>query len=82
MVPVEYRRGLSVREAGNERCSGAYLLETVPTVLYTLMLHAAGPEEAIVRAVNDTKDNDTIAASPPRAGGVRGGGIAFLNSGP
>ena len=26
------------------------------------MRHAAEPEEAIVRAVNDTKDNDTIAA--------------------
>jgi ADP-ribosylglycohydrolase len=26
------------------------------------MRHAHDPEEAIVRAVNDTKDNDTIAA--------------------
>jgi ADP-ribosylglycohydrolase len=42
--------------------SGAYLLETVPTVLHILIRHAQDPEEAIVRAVSDTKDNDTIAA--------------------
>lgn len=34
----------------------------MPSVLYILMRHADDPEEAIVRAVNDTKDNDTIAA--------------------
>jgi ADP-ribosyl-[dinitrogen reductase] hydrolase len=38
------------------------LLETVPSVLYILARHAGDPEEALVRAVNDTKDNDTIAA--------------------
>ena len=42
--------------------SGAYLLETVPSVLYILERHGHDPEEAIVRAVNDTKDNDTVAA--------------------
>ncbi len=42
--------------------SGAFLLETVPCALYILMKHGHDPEEAIVRAVNDTKDNDTIAA--------------------
>jgi ADP-ribosyl-[dinitrogen reductase] hydrolase len=42
--------------------SGAYLLETVPSVLYILERHAHDPEEAIIRAVNDTKDNDTAAA--------------------
>jgi hypothetical protein len=26
------------------------------------MLHASDPQQAIIRAVNDTKDNDTIAA--------------------
>jgi ADP-ribosylglycohydrolase len=48
--------------AADEWYSGAYLLETVPTALYVLALHADNPEEAIVRAVNDTCDNDTIAA--------------------
>ncbi len=42
--------------------SGAYLLETVPIALHILRVHAHDPEEAIVRAVNDTKDNDTVAA--------------------
>ena len=57
-----HQSGLSVRDACDRWWSGAYLLETVPCVLYTLMCHGADPEEAIVRAVNDTKDNDTIAA--------------------
>lgn len=54
--------GLSIRDACNRWYSGAYLLETVPCVLYTLMRHGNDPEEAIVRAVNDTRDNDTVAA--------------------
>ncbi len=42
--------------------SGAYLVETVPALLWILARHAHDPEEAIVRAVNDTHDNDTVAA--------------------
>lgn len=42
--------------------SGAFLLETVPCVLTLLARHGHDPEEAIVRAVNDTQDNDTVAA--------------------
>ncbi len=43
--------------------SGAFLLETVPSVLYILYKHGHSFEEAVIRAVNDTKDNDdTIAA--------------------
>jgi ADP-ribosylglycohydrolase len=57
-----YREGLTVLEAGSRWHSGAYLLETVPTVLYILMRHGDDFEEAVVRAANDTKDNDTIAA--------------------
>ena len=34
----------------------------MPTALFILARHGADPEAAIVRAVNDTKDNDTIAA--------------------
>lgn len=51
-----------VIEAANRWHSGAYLLETMPCVLYILARYAGDPEEAIVRAVNDTKDNDTVAA--------------------
>jgi len=57
-----YAGNLSAFEACDTWLSGAYLLETVPSALYILMRHAHDPEEAIVRAVNDTKDNDTIAA--------------------
>jgi len=42
--------------------SGAYLLETVPAALWILSNFGHDPEEAIVRAANDTWDNDTIGA--------------------
>ena len=61
-VPAAYERGLSTLEACESWYSGAYLLETVPCVLYILMRHADDAETAMVRAVNDTRDNDTIAA--------------------
>jgi ADP-ribosylglycohydrolase len=55
-VSQAYEMGLSVEEACNTWYSGAYLLETVPSVIYILMKHGDNLEEAIVRAVNDTKD--------------------------
>jgi ADP-ribosyl-[dinitrogen reductase] hydrolase len=61
-VPSAIEEGLSVLEVADRWYSGAYLLETVPCALHILALHGADPEEAIVRAVNDTQDNDTIAA--------------------
>ncbi len=61
-VPGAYERGLSVVEACGLWHSGAYLLETVPSVIYILMRHGHDFEEAVVRAVNDTVDNDSIAA--------------------
>jgi len=71
------RSGWSTREACDAWCSGAYLLETVPSVLWILEKHASDPEEAIVRAVNDTSDNDTIAAIVGAAVGALHGGNAF-----
>jgi ADP-ribosylglycohydrolase len=56
------REDLSVLEACERWYSGAYLLETMPSVLLILERHGNDPEEAIVRAVNDTRDNDTVAA--------------------
>jgi ADP-ribosylglycohydrolase len=53
---------LSVLDACNQWYSGAFLLETIPSVLYIMVCHGHDFEEALVRAVNDTKDNDTIAA--------------------
>ncbi len=60
-LPAMYASRLGVVDACNRIQSGAYLLETIPCVLYILMNHAHDPVEAVVRAVNDTWDNDTIA---------------------
>jgi ADP-ribosylglycohydrolase len=59
--PAVAGRG-SVWDACERWYSGAFLLETVPCVLMILARHGDDPEAAIVRAVNDTKDNDTVAA--------------------
>jgi ADP-ribosylglycohydrolase len=56
------RRNLSVLEACNQWNSGANLYETIPSVLYILARHAQDGDQAIIRAVNDTKDNDSVAA--------------------
>ena len=61
-VPAALAQGHSVLEACQSWLSGAFLLETVPCVLFILERHGHSFEEAVVRAVNDTKDNDTIAA--------------------
>jgi ADP-ribosylglycohydrolase len=71
------RRGWSTREACDAWHSGAYLLETVPSVLWILAHHAHDPEEAIVRAVNDTWDNDTTAAIVGSAVGALHGADAL-----
>lgn len=54
--------GWGTLDAAEHLRSGAYLPETMPSVLHILSLHGDDPEEAIVRAVNDTRDNDTIGA--------------------
>ncbi len=54
--------GMTVLQAAELWNSGTYLLETVPCALHILARHGADAEEAIVRSVNDTRDNDTIAA--------------------
>lgn len=54
--------GRNVLDACYHWGSGAFLIETVPSVLCILERHGHDPEEAIIRAVNDTRDNDTIAA--------------------
>lgn len=52
-------------------------METLPSVIYILMRHGDNLEEAIVRAVNDTKDNDTIAAIVGAAVGALHGKAAI-----
>ena len=60
-LPKALAEKLSVFEACARWGSGAYLIETVPSVLYILARHGDSFEEAVRRAVNDTWDNDTIA---------------------
>lgn len=71
------RQRWSTRQACDAWHSGAYLLETAPSVLWILANHAHDPEEAIVRAVNDTFDNDTIAAIVGAAVGALHGARAL-----
>jgi ADP-ribosylglycohydrolase len=61
-VPAAVMSSASTQAICDHWYSGAYLLETVPSVLFILSRHGADPYEAICRAVNDTRDNDTIAA--------------------
>lgn len=56
------KRKPTVEEACSAWGSGGNLFETVPSVLYILATHAHDPEEAIIRAVNDTQDNDSVAS--------------------
>jgi ADP-ribosylglycohydrolase len=51
--------------------------QTVPCVLYILAQHGADAEEAIVRAVNDTKDKDTTASIVGAAIGMLHGARAL-----
>lgn len=75
-VPAALEGGVTnVDEAG--WFSGDYLLETVPTLLFLLAKYAQDPEEAIVRAATDTRDNDTIAALVGSAMGALYGRSAF-----
>jgi ADP-ribosylglycohydrolase len=62
MLKEARRNDWSTLEVCEAWGSGAYLLETVPSMLWILARYAHDPEEAIVRAVNDTHDNDTVAA--------------------
>ena len=80
-VQQEVSRALAsnwtVEQAGNIWGSGAYLLETLPAVLYILARYGSDPEKAILRAVNDTRDNDSIAAIVGAAVGALHGKAAL-----
>lgn len=56
------QRGTSVRATAERWGSGSYLLETLPTLLHIVAQYGHDPHEAMLVAVNDTRDNDTIAA--------------------
>jgi len=69
--------GISVEDFGNQVGSGAYLLETIPTVLFILSKYIDDPQEAIIQAINNTKDNDTIGSIVGCAMGALYGKNAF-----
>ena len=52
--------GWSLYTLSNIVGSGAYLLETIPMVLYTLMLYADNPFKALIKSVTVSRDRDTI----------------------
>ncbi len=62
VIQPAYQENLNVIDACNTWYSGAYLFETIPSMLYILMKWGHDPEQAIIRVVNDTRDNDTIAS--------------------
>jgi ADP-ribosyl-[dinitrogen reductase] hydrolase len=55
-------KGLDAVQFGQQVFSGAYLMETMPMVLFILAKWGHNPKQALITAVNDTKDNDTVAA--------------------
>ena len=68
---------LEVKEFGKKVGSGAFLLETVPTAIYIISKFLDDPQNAIIQAVNFTKDNDTIASIVGAAMGSLHGKSAF-----
>jgi len=76
-VPAALESGWQTRDVCDRFGSGAYLMETLPCVLFILERHGGNLEEAIIRAVNDTKDNDTVAATVGAAMGALHGRAAI-----
>ncbi|MFB6265386.1 MAG: ADP-ribosylglycohydrolase family protein [Bradymonadaceae bacterium] len=68
---------ISIVDACNSWYSGAYLLETVPSALLILARCGDDPERALIRAVNDTRDSDTVASVVGAAVGALHGESAF-----
>jgi ADP-ribosylglycohydrolase len=63
-VRAAWRRGVPLREAVSTAGFGSAsdCLQAVPAALFVLMSHADNFESAVIAAVNDTKDNDSIAS--------------------
>ncbi len=63
-VRKAFQKGVTLAEACSLDGFGsrADCTQTVPAVLYVLMCHADSFESSIIASVNDTKDNDSVAA--------------------
>ena len=71
---------LSASEVGRRLYSGAFLLETMPAVLHLVARYRNDPQQCILAAVNETRDNDTIASMCAAARGALYGTAAFRPS--
>ncbi len=79
-VEFGLKNDMSVEEFSEYFGSGAYVLETDATMLYILSKYIKDPQEALIQAVNYTKDNDTIASIVGAAVGALYGKAAFKES--
>ena len=77
VVKFGHENYMTVEEFSEYFGSGAYVLETDTILLYILSKYLNDPEEAIIQAVNYTKDNDTAASIIDAAMGALYGKSAF-----
>jgi ADP-ribosylglycohydrolase len=68
---------MTIEQFGEYFGSGAYVLETDTILLYILSKYITDPKQAIIQAVNYSKDNDTTASIVGAAMGALYGKEAF-----
>ena len=79
-IQFGYENDMTVEQFSEYFGSGAYVLETDTVLLYILLKYLNDPKEAIIQAVNYTKDNDTVASIVGAAMGALYGKSAFKES--
>jgi ADP-ribosylglycohydrolase len=72
-----YKNNMTAEQFSEYFGSGAYVLETDTMLLYILSKYLTDPKEAIIQAVNYSKDNDTVASIVGAAMGALYGKEAF-----
>jgi ADP-ribosylglycohydrolase len=76
-VEFGHENSMTVEQFSEYFGSGAYVLETDTMLLYILSKYLTDPKEAIIQAVNYSKDNDTVASIVGAAMGALYGKEAF-----
>ena len=79
-IEYGYKNNISVKEFSEYFGSGAYVLETDAISLYIISKYLDDPKEAIIEAVNYSRDNDTTASIVGAAMGALYGRDAFKDS--
>ena len=72
-----FENNMSIEQFGDYFGSGAYVLETDTIFLYIISKYLEDPKEAMIQAVNYSRDNDTVAAIVGAAIGALYGKSAF-----